>query len=126
MRRSGAAMAVALVLAAGWLAAGCFDTGPVYLPTGAECGGLTSADAEICEGGICLGLSTNKQDMAGFCSASCGSDTDCTPHDHCVNFPNQGTYCLRGCQVDDDCYDAFICVLPAPGAPYRVCLVDPA
>jgi hypothetical protein len=126
MRRSGAAMAVALVLGGGLLAAGCFDTSPVFLPTGAECDGLTPTDADVCDGGICLGLAANKQNMAGFCSASCSSDANCTPHDHCVSFPNQGNFCLRACKVDDDCYDAFICVLPSQGAPYRVCLVDPS
>ena len=31
---------------------------------------------------------------------------------------------MRACQVDDDCYDAFVCLLPAPGALFRVCLVN--
>ncbi len=126
MRRSGAAMAVALVVTAGWLAAGCYDTGPVFLPTGAECDPYTAdSTTSICEGSVCLGLNPNKQNMAGFCSAYCESDGDCTPHDHCVSVQGQGPYCMRGCKVNDDCYDAFVCVLPSPGAPARVCLVDP-
>ncbi len=119
-------MAVALVLAGAGLVAGCFATGPVYLPTGAECGGETPEDAAVCEGGICLGfVGDNVQHMTGFCSSDCASDADCTPHDHCVAIQGQPSYCMRACQTDDDCYDAFVCRLPSPGAPFRICLVDP-
>ena len=107
------------------LAAGCFDTSPVYLPNGAECGGLTQEDAGACEGGVCLGLSANAQEMAGICSASCGADSDCTPHDHCISIQGQGPFCLRACNSDDDCYDRFVCRLASIGSSSRFCLVDP-
>lgn len=119
-------MAVALVLVTAGLLGGCYDTGPVYLPTGAQCGGYTSADAAVCEGGICLGLSANKQNMTGFCSADCDIDEDCTPHERCVSIQGQVSYCMRACLGDSDCYDDFVCRLPNPGASYRICLVDPA
>ncbi len=107
------------------LGAGCFDTSPVYLPNGAECGGLTREDAGACEGGICLALSPNLQQMAGICSAGCFDDTDCTPHDHCVAIQSQGPYCLRACNTDDDCFDEFVCRLPGVGSASKFCLVDP-
>src|SRR5262245_39635199 len=83
------------------LVAGCFDTSPIALPNGAECGGISPEDAAACEGGICLGLGPNQQNMSGFCSADCASDSDCTAHDHCITIQNQGPYCLRACNSDD-------------------------
>ncbi|MFO0588614.1 MAG: hypothetical protein U0441_13780 [Polyangiaceae bacterium] len=126
MRRSGAAMAVALILTAAGLLGGCWDTGPVYLPTGALCDAYTGDESAVCEGGICLLLNPNKQNMLGICSADCASDDNCTPREHCVSIQGQTSYCMRGCLSDTDCFDDFVCRLPNPGAPYRICLVDPA
>jgi len=122
MRRLG--LAAALLVVGGWLVVGCFDSGPVLLPTGAECGGLTLEDAAACEGGVCLGLNANLQNMTGFCSAPCNVDADCTPHDSCESIES-GTFCFRACASDDDCYDAFVCRLLTLGDQHRFCLVDP-
>lgn len=124
MRRSCAAMATTLILMTISLMSGCFDTGPVYLPTGAQCGGTDYQSADVCEGGVCLGIPPNQQNMAGFCSADCTTDENCTPHELCVSIQGQARYCMRACQSDDDCYDAFVCRIPNPGATQRICLID--
>lgn len=122
--------ATALLVALGSLAAGCFDTSQVRHPTGAECGYDFSPDSgATCEGGVCLVLSPNQQQMAGLCSADCFVDEDCTPHERCVtvtlNVGESGTLCFRSCQTDDDCYDQFVCRLLAIGDSHKFCLVDP-
>lgn len=120
-------MAATLILLAIGLAPGCFDPGAVYLPNGAQCTSFNdypAPTADVCEGGLCLALSPNKQNMAGFCSADCMSDADCTPHDTCVSVLGQPPYCLRMCVTDEDCFDSFVCRLPNPGAKHKVCLVD--
>src|SRR5947209_8191529 len=113
----------ACLLVVGGLASGCFDASPVLHPTGAQCGGATEADAATCEGSVCLGIKANAQGMTGVCSAVCGSDSDCTPHDHCLAIPNQGSFCFRACHADADCYDAFVC-RPYPGDMHEYCLWD--
>jgi hypothetical protein len=122
MRRLG--MAAALLFVAGWLVVGCFGTGPVLHPTGAECGGISIDDAATCEGGLCLVLPQNQQNMSGLCLAECTVETDCNPHEHCETIPN-GTFCLRACATDDDCYDAFVCRPFSAGSQRRYCSVDP-
>lgn len=120
-------MAATLILMTIGLTPGCYDTGPAYLPNGAECGTFedgTQLSGNVCDGGICLALAPNKQNMAGFCSSDCASDAECTPHDACISVQGQPTYCLRMCVTDDDCFDSFVCRLPNPGAKHMVCLVD--
>jgi hypothetical protein len=123
-------LATALLLAIGSLAAGCFDTSEVRRPTGAECGYDFSEDsAASCDGGVCLILSPNQQNMVGLCSKECFVNDDCTPHDRCVtvnlNVGESSTLCFRSCATDDDCYDAFVCRLLNVGDSNKFCLVDP-
>lgn len=125
MRRPAIFASLLLLAASAALASGCFDTGQVFLPNGAQCGGVTPEDAGQCEGAVCLSLQPNVQEMAGICSAFCYSDDDCTPHDHCISIQGQGPYCLRACVTDDDCFDAFVCRLPSIGSASKVCLIDP-
>lgn len=114
----------AFFLLAGVLGAGCYGTGDVYLPTGAECAGFTSDEGPLCEGGVCLALIENEQGMDGTCSQSCNVEADCSPHEGCESIA-EGTFCFRACNTDDDCYDAFVCRLIAIGNPRKYCLVDP-
>lgn len=113
-----------LLFLGGLLVVGCFDSSAALLPTGAECGGLTVEDAEACEGGVCLGITPNVQNMSGFCSATCQVDADCSPHEFCQS-STEGNFCFRACVTDADCYDAFVCRLFALGGQHRFCLVDP-
>lgn len=127
MRRLG--FAAALLFVTGWLSVGCFGDPAAVHPTGAECGGGESYDemlqsAAACEGGVCISLFANKQNMSGLCSAECSVESDCNGHEHCESV-SEGTFCFRACESDDDCYDAGVCRLLSLGSQRRYCLVDP-
>ncbi|MEZ4296153.1 MAG: hypothetical protein R3B70_14365 [Polyangiaceae bacterium] len=116
------------------LGAGCFETGPIFYPDGAECpaatdpvcsGDCTAADLVDpfqCDGQVCLLLQDNKQGVIGVCSTSCFVDEDCNPHGRCIQIP-EGAFCLRACATDDDCYDATVCRAVA-GTGTSFCLAD--
>jgi hypothetical protein len=118
-----------LFLAAGVLGAGCFGGGEVALPNGAECDFDSfegNGKEPICEGGLCLFLLDNVQGVVGMCSQTCGSDSDCNPHEGCeATSDGSGPFCLRRCHTDGDCYDRFVCRLIGVGNPDRYCIVDP-
>lgn len=125
MRRFG--FALAFLCGAGGLAIGCFQTGEVFLPNGAECDGGTSAGIEACEGKACLVpvVNGNDQSTKGFCSKVCNLDDDCTAHERCLSIPMQGAFCFRGCLSDADCYDSLVCRLIVGGGQRGYCILDP-
>ncbi|MBK8251111.1 MAG: hypothetical protein IPK82_00380 [Polyangiaceae bacterium] len=133
MLRSCLAAGVLTTLAV--VAAGCFGSSTDLYPNGAECAEGTNPDCDPdlcsleevvdlgkCKGGVCLVFNENQQGIIGVCSSNCTVDEECTPHERCLSFP-EGSFCLRACQSDSDCFDKTVC-RSIPGTFTQFCLVD--